>query len=291
MVDHDAPTEPNAEPAARFRADWEAWHERLEQKRTAPHGFLSPIGFAQLSEAPQRIPGLPGEWSTGTEGPVVRLGGGETLDDPSGPITGEHRFGPIPAGDLWQPHGELMIEILRRGTAELVRPRDPNAPLRTGYPGTPVYEPSSEWAIEGHFEPFDTPREAVVGAFLEGLEHVFQAPGTVVFEREGATHRLTVFNGATPGSLQALFRDESSGVTTYGMVRSLAIDAPDAEGRVLLDFTRATNMPCAYTDHAACPMPPLENRLALFVAAGEQIPRFRSTAAGVVAQVAASAGA
>ncbi|MEB4614614.1 DUF1684 domain-containing protein, partial [Leucobacter sp. M11] len=266
---------------------WQAWHEGVEAKRREPHGFLSPVGFAQLAEQPQRLDALPGEWSTGPDGPVVRLGPGERLDDPSAPgraITGEHRFGPIPAGDLWQPHGELMIEILRRGSADLVRLRDPNAPLRTGYAGTPAYAPRAEWAIPGRFEPFSEPREAVVGAFLEGLEHVFEAPGTVVFERDGAEHRLTVFNGAAPGALQALFRDDTSGVTTYGLMRSLAIAAPDEQGRVLLDFTRAVNMPCAYTDHAACPMPPRENRLALAVEAGEQIPTHRSTAAGVVPQ-------
>lgn len=48
--------------------------------------------------------------------------------------------------------------------------------------------------------------------------------------------------------------------------------APDAQGRVVLDFNRATNLPCAYTDLATCPLPPAENRLPAAVEAGEQIP-------------------
>jgi uncharacterized protein (DUF1684 family) len=44
------------------------------------------------------------------------------------------------------------------------------------------------------------------------------------------------------------------------------------DGTVLLDFNRATNLPCAYTDLATCPLPPAENRLTVAVEAGERIP-------------------
>jgi uncharacterized protein len=41
------------------------------------------------------------------------------------------------------------------------------------------------------------------------------------------------------------------------------------EGRVRLDFNRAINPPCAYTDFSTCPLPPPENRLRLPIHAGE----------------------
>ncbi|HAP89673.1 MAG TPA: hypothetical protein DCR15_07915, partial [Arthrobacter bacterium] len=41
---------------------------------------------------------------------------------------------------------------------------------------------------------------------------------------------------------------------------------------VLLDFNRAVNLPCAYTDLATCPLPPAENRLTVAIEAGEQTP-------------------
>ena len=41
---------------------------------------------------------------------------------------------------------------------------------------------------------------------------------------------------------------------------------------MILDFNRATNLPCAYTQFATCPLPPAENRLPVAVEAGEQIP-------------------
>ena len=39
-----------------------------------------------------------------------------------------------------------------------------------------------------------------------------------------------------------------------------------------IDFNRAHNMPCAYTDFATCPLPPAANTLPFAVEAGEKIP-------------------
>ena len=72
--------------------------------------------------------------------------------------------------------------------------------------------------------------------------------------------------------LFALFTDATSGVTTYGACRSLFVAAPAEDGAVLLDFNRATNLPCAYTDLATCPLPPADNRLAVAIEAGELLP-------------------
>ena len=84
---------------------------------------------------------------------------------------------------------------------------------------------------------------------------------------------LTAFNGYAPGiASHILFTDATSGVTTYPANRSLQVPAPGADGTVILDFNRATNLPCAYTDFATCPLPPAGNHLPVAVTAGEQIP-------------------
>jgi uncharacterized protein (DUF1684 family) len=101
---------------------------------------------------------------------------------------------------------------------------------------------------------------------------VYAAPGVVEFEVGGQSLTLTAFNGRAPGSLHILFTDATSGVTTYAANRSLPVAAPDSAGTVILDFNRATNLPCAYTDFATCPLPPAGNRLPVAVLAGEQIP-------------------
>jgi uncharacterized protein (DUF1684 family) len=130
--------------------------------------------------------------------------------------------------------------------------------------------------VTGRYAAFDEPQPTTVGAAVEGLEHVYDAPGRVEFELDGRTLALTAFPGHAPGSLLVLFTDTTSGVTTYAANRALALDPPAADGTVVLDFNRAVNLPCAYTDLATCPLPPAENRLPVPIEAGEKIPRERS---------------
>ena len=111
---------------------------------------------------------------------------------------------------------------------------------------------------------------------MEGIEHIYEAPGEVIFELDGETHTLTAFNGHAEGTLNLLFTDATSGKTTYAANRSLVVAAPDEGGSVVLDFNRAVNLPCAFTDRATCPLPPTENRLAVAIEAGEKTPFERS---------------
>jgi uncharacterized protein (DUF1684 family) len=125
--------------------------------------------------------------------------------------------------------------------------------------------------LHGRFTPFESPRPTTVGAVVEGLSHVYEALGVVTFSCDGAEHTLTAFNGKSGTDLNILFTDETSGVTTYAANRSLSADIA-ADGTVTLDFNRATNLPCAFTDFATCPLPPAGNHLPFAVNAGERIP-------------------
>ena len=107
---------------------------------------------------------------------------------------------------------------------------------------------------------------------MDGLQHVYDAPGRIEFELNGQPLSLTAFPGHDPGSLIVLFTDATSGVTTYAANRVLQLAPPGPDGRVVLDFNRATNLPCAYMDLATCPLPPPENRLSVAIEAGEKIP-------------------
>ncbi|MFK4730349.1 LLM class flavin-dependent oxidoreductase [Agromyces mediolanus] len=264
---------------AAFARDWETWHRAHEAARAAEHGFLAVTGLHWLGSEPARFPGTPGAWSTGPGGPVVELDPGEVLELDGAPLEGRHAFGPVPErGGLTLRSGPLAIELARRGGRDLVRPRDPAFPFRAAYPGTPSYLPNPRWLASGRFVPFDEPEQVTVDAAVEGQQHVYEAPGRVEFELRGEPFALTVFNGATPGSLFALFTDATSGLTTYAANRSLAIDAPDEDGAVQLDFNRAVNLPCAYTDFATCPLPPAGNRLPIGIEAGEKTPLARQGA-------------
>ena len=261
-----------------FTKDWRNWHERQQAKLAAPHGFLAITSLNWLEEGTaQRFEDAPGAWSTGPDGVRVVLAEGEELIVDGVAVHGEYSFGVIPErGSLFPSSGDAVIEVAKRGGYDIVRPRHPENALRVEFTGTPAYDPDPRWAVTGRYEPFDKPRPTTVGAAVEGLQHVYDAPGRVLFELDGQELSLTVFNGYTSASFMALFTDTTSGVTTYGALRSLEIDVPAADGTTVhVDFNRAANLPCAYTDLATCPLPPAENRLPVSIEAGQKTPRER----------------
>ena len=194
------------------------------------------------------------------------LGDGETLTSGSTVLTqGVHPLGPLDETGLTMTFGDAVAQVAARDGRSIVRPRHPDSPNLRGYRGTPCYPPDPAWNLPAHVEPYAEP---------DG-----EAVGEVVFEYGGAEHRLVAW-GEDDGSLWILFRDATSGVTTYPANRQLLTAPPSTGGVVHLDFNRAINMPCAYTDFATCPLPPSANTLPFAVEAGEQMPAIVPPAVG-----------
>jgi uncharacterized protein (DUF1684 family) len=233
-----------------YADDWVTWHEAHERRRGRPYGFLAVTGLHWLSAEWQSFDDVPGEWRAGPDGVTVRLPEGEQRVD------GEIRF------------GDVRAEVARRGSETMLRARDPQNPLRLAYRGTPAFPPDEKWVVTGRFVP--GAREVTVGSTIDGVEHVYDAPGRVEFTLAGRALSLTAFPDGD--GFETIFRDATSGVSTYPACRTLSIDPPAADGTVVVDFNRATNLPCAYTEFATCPLPPPENVLPIAIEAGERLP-------------------
>ena len=95
------------------------------------------------------------------------------------------------------------------------------------------------------------------------------SPGYAEFNVGGKLVRL---DGVleTPQSTQLWFilRDQTSGKETYPAGRFLYADLPKA-GKVVLDFNKSYNPPCAFTAYATCPLPPPQNWMPVRIEAGE----------------------
>lgn len=255
-----------------FEQEWQEWHAAHERNRAHPHGFLAVTHLHWLTAEPARLEGAPGTWSVESDVVRVVLEPGESLEQDGVQLGTPIELGPIAErGGINLVWGDTVIEVAKRGGEYIVRPRNPANDLLAEYQGTPTYAPTAAFAVEGTFVPFDQPRSTTVGAAVEGIQHVYEAPGQIRFQLDGEELALTAFNGYAPGSLSVLFTDRTSGKTTYAANRSLSV-TPAADGTVQLDFNRAVNLPCAYTDLATCPLPPAENRLPVAIEAGEKIP-------------------
>jgi uncharacterized protein len=90
-------------------------------------------------------------------------------------------------------------------------------------------------------------------------------------------HTLDLFwLDAYAGGLFVPFRDETSGVETYGGARYLldtvkGADLGTVDGRLVLDFNFAYSPSCAYNPKWVCPLSPPANRLATPIRAGERL--------------------
>ena len=253
-----------------YADDWSRWHDDLERRRADPHGSLSITGMYWLTGTPQRFDDVPGSWAEGPDGVTVTLGPGEELTVGGVRLTGEHHFGPVDEEGVEAAFGDALAEIARRGSSYIVRPRHPTNPQLLAYAGTPAYAPAEEWIVPGRFVRFDGTQEVKMGTVVDGLDDIVESPGRVVFTLAGQELALTVFTEA--GQFVAFFADPTGGTTTYPAGRRLRIAEPGPDGSVVVDFNRATNPPCAYTEFATCALPPVENRLPVPIEAGERRP-------------------
>jgi uncharacterized protein (DUF1684 family) len=100
-----------------------------------------------------------------------------------------------------------------------------------------------------------------------GTDSWKDVPGRAAFAIGGSD--LALEPTADGDRLAFVFRDATAGRETYGSGRFLSAAGP-RDGRVVLDFNRAFNPPCAFTPFATCPLPRPENVLPLRVTAGER---------------------
>lgn len=243
-----------------FEQDWKQWHADREASYGAPLGWVSLTGLYWLTNEFETVADLPGRWKADVDS--VTVGGFDGVTTLN-PVEG--------APGILVEDGDRRIEVIRRTGSVALRVHDPKAQTLQSYDGIPAYEPDEEFVATGTFTPYDSPVTVTTGAVVEGLEHHHSAVGTLDFELAGAAAQLIAFGGNGNG-LKVLFTDATSGVTTYPAARILSIAAPE-NGSVVLDFNRASNLPCAFTDYATCPVAPAENRLTVAVEAGEKNPR------------------
>jgi uncharacterized protein len=253
-----------------FATQWESWHREHEARRARPHGFLAITSIHWLHLESQRFDDVPGAWSSDGDGVSVRLDDNEYLAVGDVGIIGDHHFQDVNELGIQATFGDALVEISRRNDHFMIRPRHPEHAPRTRYSGTPAYPASVDWVVEGTLIP--SPQSVTVDATVEGLAHVYQSPGEVEFHIAGQAQRLVAFNGDDADELDFVFTDATSGSTSYAACRFLTVPAPGPDRLVTMDFNRATNPPCAYTDFATCPLPPPGNHLTVSIEAGEMSP-------------------
>jgi len=257
------------------------WREARNERLSSPDGWLTLVGLEWLqpganpvgsdpSHAAQ-IPGGPGSWGTVNVDDqaisfVAAKDSGVTVD---GQEVAEAFLVADTAGEPTVVRsGDLAFHVIERGSFAL-RVKNRRAPALLAFKGVPVYPVDSAWRVQGRFVQAESGTTVEI---VNVLGQVSESPvyGTFEFEHEGKTHGLLALGTEESESLWFLFADRTTGRETYGAGRFLYSDGMPKDGKLIVDFNKAYNPPCAFNDYSTCPLPPEQNRLDLPVRAGEK---------------------
>jgi len=168
--------------------------------------------------------------------------------------------------------GSLRWYVIKRVDKVYIRLRDSENPDIEKLKKIDNYQLDTIWRLKAQYEPHMTTKiiETITTA---GDPSRINSSGAVGFRINGQYYRLDVWALGESGRFQTIFADESSGLETYGAGRFIVIEKSEEDGGYMIDFNKAYNPPCAFTEFATCPIPPPQNRLPIKVTAGEKIPR------------------
>lgn len=107
-----------------------------------------------------------------------------------------------------------------------------------------------------------------------GIRAKYDKYGVIEFELNGRMHQLTLYQSHRLRKMEGYedhlflpFTDLTSGDQSYGGGRYLDVTIP-VGNQMVIDFNKAYNPYCAYSDGYSCPIPPAENNLDTEVLAG-----------------------
>jgi len=160
--------------------------------------------------------------------------------------------------------GRLRMIVIERGGRYGVRLWDSASRARAEFTGIRWFRVEPSYRIESRFTSYPQPKKIPI---LNVLGHTDQlpSPGYAAFTLNGKKCHLEPV--IEEGQLFFIFKDMTSGKETYPAGRFLYADLPK-DGKVILDFNKAYNPPCAFTSYATCPLPPKQNHLPAAVRAG-----------------------
>jgi uncharacterized protein len=170
--------------------------------------------------------------------------------------------------DPWRE--ELETERRMKDEFMARHPESPFVAGRVPFHDLRYFPPDPKYRIRARLERASAPEEAYLRTNRDG-QAVMRYLGQLAFQLEGRRLKLAVYHaGEGVGtSVFVPFRDLTSGDDSYGPGRYVTLELNEADDYEI-DFNRAFNPYCAYTDDYECGFPPAENDLPVPIRAGEK---------------------
>ncbi|WP_017732160.1 DUF1684 domain-containing protein [Nafulsella turpanensis] len=165
--------------------------------------------------------------------------------------------------------------IQKRRDKDNFMKHDEQSPLKPeqkeSFAGLKYFEPDPAYRVEARIEE-NKKKDLLVLATSDNKQKPFKKWGYAIFTLDGEEHRLLLLQSAQGLKTEGLFlafSDATSANETYGAGRYLDLEIPKKK-TMIIDFNKAYNPYCAYTDGFSCPFPPKENNLSVAIRAGEK---------------------
>jgi uncharacterized protein len=279
------------QPSGGYQKTIAEWRAQQEAKLRANDGWLTVVGLHWLKDGENRVGS-----NASSEAPLpkpapdrvgtITVSAGKVRFKPAAGVAVSLNGKPSAVETELKPDttpnydvlavGKVKFFVIKREEKFGVRVKDNDSAARKEFSRLRWYPVDPSWRIQAKFIPWDKPHPLTFETTV-GVRERDESPGYVSFQRNGK--RFTMEPVVDGKQLWFVMRDGTSGKTTYAASRFLYADLPkdgvQKSGVVDLDFNRAENPPCVFTDFATCPLPPAQNRLALEVTAGEQMYRGR----------------
>ncbi len=287
---------PNADQLAKealmkkqHNAEIFAWRKDRVDKLTTPDGWLSLVGMHWLPKnGPTRVGSAESNGTRLSVGPktlgLITVSAENTLSfqpESGVPVTidGAPALGKskLQSDSLGTPtvvgfsDGRANFIVIERGGKLALRVRDSQSAALLGFNGLDYFEIDRSFRVVAKFTAHEAGRTLDVVNILGMIEPMMN-PGILEFSYGEKNYSLEALDEGDH-RLFVVFADLTSGHDSYPAGRFVYAEYPDASGNTELDFNKAYNPPCAFTDFSTCPMPPDTNRIDLAVRAGEKKPR------------------
>lgn len=163
--------------------------------------------------------------------------------------------------------GTLLLEVTTLNGQNALRVRDTASTAPEALASIAYFPLDTSWRILADWVALEAPKGLTIDT-SKSIQTEVEATHKAVFVRDGVTYELLATHG-TPQSPQFVIRDLTSRDSTYAACRFVYGEAV-TDKTIVLDFNKAINPPCAFTDFAVCPLPPAENVLPIRIEAGEK---------------------
>ena len=253
-----------------YAAQFAQWRDKRLANLKAADGWLNIIGRYWLEDGNARVGSAADNDIVLSAGPA-RVGT-LTQDEKGVLYTPADGSAPIQLSlDKAKPPrfqcGSLLLEVTSLNGENALRVRDTESPVPATLKSIDSFPLDPSWRIVADWVALDAPQGMTVDT-TKSIATDVQVTHKAVFTRDGQKFELLATHG-TAEAPQFVLRDLTSRDSTYPASRFLYGEQV-TDTSIVLDFNKAINPPCAFTEHAVCPLPPPENVLPIRIEAGEK---------------------